>query len=402
MVRRFSTTGSGRKFACAAGLFGLIGIGIGMSSGAFASNTRTLSFFHTHTKEQTTVTFWRDGSYDAEGLKKLNWFLRDWRVNEPAKMDPKLFNILWEVHQEAGSREPIHIISAYRSPTTNAMLRRRSSGVSEHSQHMLGKAMDVRFPDVETGTLRAIAMKMQYGGVGYYPSSAFVHVDTGSVRAWPRMSQEQLARLFPDGKTVHLPPSGKPLARYAEAKADLAARDKLLATASVGNPLAGLLGSLLKGGSSPGEPPAQVASANIVPAPAETQTMEAVPLPPRRPVLAMAFAGPTERLQVAPKVTARLASAEPMVSADLTPTSRLLFSVVSVTAAPTQAELGHRQSAANSLDRSHLQTKPLVVQTFSTPLGLADAPTQFQDRTVGLPGGLRLAGASLSMSSANP
>jgi hypothetical protein len=216
------------------------------------------------------------------------------------------------------------------------------------------------------------------------------------------MSQEQLARLFPDGKTVHLPSSGKPLARYAEAKADLAARDKLLATASVGNPLAGLLGSLLKGGSSPGEPPAQVASANIVPAPAETQTMEAVPLPPRRPVLAMAFAGPTERLQVAPKVTARLASAEPMVSADLTPTSRLLFSVVSVTAAPTQAELGHRQSAANSLDRSHLQTKPLVVQTFSTPLGLADAPTQFQDRTVGLPGGLRLAGASLSMSSANP
>jgi uncharacterized protein YcbK (DUF882 family) len=99
-------------------------------------------------------------------------------VNEQAKMDPQLFDILWEVYREVGSSEPIHIISAYRSPETNGALRRRSSGVSEHSQHMRGKAMDVRMPDVDTGRLRAVAMRMQYGGVGYYPSSEFVHVDT--------------------------------------------------------------------------------------------------------------------------------------------------------------------------------------------------------------------------------
>src|SRR3712207_2351882 len=104
------------------------------------------------------------------------------------------------------------------------MLRRRSRGVSEHSQHMLGKAMDFRLPDVDMARVRAIAMRLQYGGVGYYPGSGFVHLDAGSVRAWPRMTSDQLARLFPDGKTVHLPPSGKPLARYEEARAEILAR----------------------------------------------------------------------------------------------------------------------------------------------------------------------------------
>ena len=167
--------------------------------------TRTLSFFHTHTRESLTVTFRRNGQVDEGALSQLNWFLRDWRVEKPAQMDPRLFDILWEVYRESGSSQPINIISAYRSPETNGALRRRSSGVAEHSQHMLGKAMDIRLPDVETGRLRAIAMKMQYGGVGYYASSAFVHVDTGNVRAWPRMTQQQLVQLFPDGKTLHLP-----------------------------------------------------------------------------------------------------------------------------------------------------------------------------------------------------
>ena len=106
--------------------------------------------------------------FDEGALSQLNWFLRDWRVDKPAQMDPRLFDILWEVYRESGSSQPINIISAYRSPETNGALRRRSSGVAEHSQHMLGKAMDIRLPDVETGRLRAIAMKMQYGGVGYY------------------------------------------------------------------------------------------------------------------------------------------------------------------------------------------------------------------------------------------
>jgi uncharacterized protein YcbK (DUF882 family) len=256
-------------------------------------DTRTLSLFHTHTKESATITFWRDGGYDSAGLRQLNWLLRDWRVDEPAKMDSQLFNILWEVYREAGSREPIHIISAYRSPPTNAMLRHRSKGVSEHSQHMLGKAMDIRLPDVDTARLRAIAMRMQYGGVGFYPSSAFVHVDTGSVRAWPRMSEDQLARLFPDGKTVHLPSNGKPLARYEEAKAEILTRNRVLASAgSAGTSLAGLFSSLFRGTPKPDEQAVEAAAMVTASLPTEGENaVLAVPLPPRRPAHSTATLG---------------------------------------------------------------------------------------------------------------
>jgi uncharacterized protein YcbK (DUF882 family) len=261
-----------------------------MQGAAAFGETRTLSFFHTHTRESLTVTFRRNGQVDEGALSQLNWFLRDWRVEKPAQMDPRLFDILWEVYRESGSSQPINIISAYRSPETNGALRRRSSGVAEHSQHMLGKAMDIRLPDVETGRLRAIAMKMQYGGVGYYPSSAFVHVDTGNVRAWPRMSQQQLVQLFPDGKTLHLPSNGKPLAGYELAKAEIPARNASLATQasagagpSIGNLFANLFG---RGNTQPA--PQQVASqestavvASVDPdigAPAAP-----APLPPERP-----------------------------------------------------------------------------------------------------------------------
>jgi len=269
----------------------LIAAAAGWQGAAAEGETRSLSFFHTHTGERTTVTFRRNGQYDEQALQQLNWFLRDWRVNEPAKMDPRLFDILWEVYRESGSREPINIISAYRSPQTNAALRHRSKAVSEHSQHMLGKAMDIRLPDVETGRLRAIAMKMQYGGVGYYPSSAFVHVDTGSVRAWPRMSQDQLARLFPDGKTLHLPSNGKPLAGYEQAKAEILARNSALATqASVSSgPSFGSLMASLFGRRSPA-PPVHAEAASEKPtvmAYASPESLPAMqisaPLPPRRP-----------------------------------------------------------------------------------------------------------------------
>lgn len=253
-------------------------------------DTRSLSFFHTHTQESTTITYRRNGRYDEKALEQLNWFLRDWRVNEPAKMDPRLFDILWEVYQESGSRQPINIVSAYRSPATNGMLRRRSSGVSEHSQHMLGKAMDIRLPDVETGRLRAIAMRMQYGGVGYYSSSQFVHVDTGNVRAWPRMSQDQLARLFPDGKTLHLPASGKPLARYEEARAEILPRNAALAAqASAGGGSLGSIVTALFGRRAP-QPPSQDQAAPAAPirlASASPEVLDkplpAAPLPPQRP-----------------------------------------------------------------------------------------------------------------------
>ena len=160
------------------------------------------------------------------GLEQLNWFLRDWRRDEPTRMDPRLFDTVWEVYREVGSNEPMRVNSAYRSPNTNAMLRRRSSAVAKNSQHMQGKAMDFYLPDVSTVRLRAIGMRIQNGGVGYYPNAytPFVHLDVGSVRAWPRMTRAQLARIFPDGKTVHIPSDGRPLPGYDEARAEVLAK----------------------------------------------------------------------------------------------------------------------------------------------------------------------------------
>ncbi len=276
----------------------LVGAAAGTQKAAADSGTRSLSFFHTHTRESATITFRRNGQYDGQALTQLNWFLRDWRVDAPAKMDPRLFDILWEVYRESGSRQPINIISAYRSPETNSALRRRSKGVSEHSQHMLGKAMDIRLPDVSTERLREIAMRMQYGGVGYYGSSAFVHVDTGSVRAWPRMSQEQLARLFPDGKTLHLPSNGKPLPGYELAKAEIPARNSALAAqASLGGgpSLGGLVASLFGRRNAPPapEPGGAAAEPATVLASAAPESVKPLfaPLPPRRPQVVLASAG---------------------------------------------------------------------------------------------------------------
>lgn len=189
-------------------------------------DTRTISIVHEHTKESASITFRRNGYYDATALRQLNWLLRDWRTDESTQMDPRLFDIVWQVQRDAGARQPIHVVSAYRSPGTNAALRRRSRRVAQHSQHMLGKAMDFYIPDSSMARVREIAMKLQHGGVGFYPSAfnPFVHLDSAGVRSWPRMSPAQLARLFPDGKTVHIPRNGKPLRGYEEARAAILAR----------------------------------------------------------------------------------------------------------------------------------------------------------------------------------
>lgn len=189
-------------------------------------DTRSLTLHHTHTGEDLTVTFRRNGRYDEDGLKKLNWFLRDWRTDEPTRMDPQLFDIVWEVYREVDGKEPVRIISAYRSPKTNAMLRRRGRGVAQFSQHMVGKAMDFYIPNVPLSDIRAAGLRVQRGGVGFYPTSGspFVHVDTGSIRHWPRMTHDQLARVFPDGRTVHVPSDGQPLRNYHLALADVERR----------------------------------------------------------------------------------------------------------------------------------------------------------------------------------
>ena len=193
---------------------------------AALNETKTLSFHHTHSGEDLTVTFKRDGRYDEAALKQLNHFLRDWRSQEQTVMDRRLFDILWEVYKDVDGKQPIQIISAYRSPATNAMLRRRSSGVARFSQHTLGHALDFYIPGVALEQIRFAGLRLQRGGVGFYPTSGspFVHLDTGSVRHWPRMTHDQLARVFPDGKTVHLPTDGVPLKNYELAKAEIERR----------------------------------------------------------------------------------------------------------------------------------------------------------------------------------
>ncbi|WP_342106632.1 DUF882 domain-containing protein [Methylobacterium sp. SI9] len=256
-----------RKLALA-----LSGIALGFLAGTAETedavangDTRTLTIYHTHTQESATITFKRDGRYDRAALDQLNWLLRDWRINEPTKMDPRLFDTVWEAYRQVGSGQAIHIVSAYRSPGTNAMLRRRSKMVAEYSQHMLGKAMDFYLPDVPIDRIREVGLRMQRGGVGWYPHAGtpFIHLDVGSVRMWPRMTHDQLARLFPDGKTVHLPSDNRPFPRYEEAKAEILARGGTVAGITTqmasgeeedGPGLFGFLASLFGGGRS--EPPA--------------------------------------------------------------------------------------------------------------------------------------------------
>jgi uncharacterized protein YcbK (DUF882 family) len=186
-------------------------------------DTRTISLHHMHTGEDLTVTYKRNGRYDDAALEKLNWELRDWRRGEAIKMDPRLIDLVWEVHRDLGATKPIEIVCGYRSPQTNSMLRSRSSGVAQFSQHTLGKAMDFYIPGVPLADLRAAGLRLARGGVGFYPTSGspFVHLDVGGIRYWPRMSRDELARIFPDGKTVYIPSDGRPLRNYELALAEI-------------------------------------------------------------------------------------------------------------------------------------------------------------------------------------
>ena len=154
---------------------------------AMASSTgksHRLSFSHTHTGEKLSVVYKVGDHYVAEGLTKLNRFLRDFRTGDVHPIDPKLFDQLWQIQTNTRSDAPFQIISGYRSPKTNNMLRGRSGGVAKKSFHMTGQALDIRLADVKLSNLRAAALELKEGGVGYYPSSNFVHIDTGRVRSW--------------------------------------------------------------------------------------------------------------------------------------------------------------------------------------------------------------------------
>jgi uncharacterized protein YcbK (DUF882 family) len=273
----------------------LLLMGAGSVHDATALNeTRTLSFHHTHSDEDLTVTFKRDGRYDEEALKELNHYLRDWRSQDQTTMDRHLFDILWEVYRDVDGKKPIQIISAYRSPATNAMLRRRSSGVARFSQHMLGHAMDFFIPDVPLEQIRFAGLRLQRGGVGFYPTSGspFVHLDTGNIRHWPRMTRDQLVRVFPDGRTVHVPSDGTPLKGYELARADIEKRGNGDDASTVSKP--SLFAALFKSKSNDDEDegasaPAvgdKTAPASVM---AAAKPADPVPMPRSKPAAAATF-----------------------------------------------------------------------------------------------------------------
>ncbi|MBC2709854.1 MAG: DUF882 domain-containing protein [Desulfosarcina sp.] len=148
------------------------------------STRRSLSFFNTHTGEGLSICYFKSGAYCTGAMQQINHILRDHRTGDIEAIDPRLINLLFTVKQRLGSNSPFHIISGYRSPQTNARLRKQSSGVAKFSYHMQGRAIDIRLPGCNTRKLRQVCLDLKLGGVGYYLRSDFVHVDTGVFRTW--------------------------------------------------------------------------------------------------------------------------------------------------------------------------------------------------------------------------
>lgn len=163
--------------ALASGLFAFVGQ-------AAAVEQRQLSFYHTHTQKHLNVIYSIDGEYVDSALEEINAFLSDFRTGDQVTIDPHLLDLIYDVRASFRTDGTFEIISAYRSPKTNEMLRGRSNGVAKNSQHVLGNAIDLRLRDVATTDLRDAAIALQRGGVGYYRNSDFVHIDTGRVRRW--------------------------------------------------------------------------------------------------------------------------------------------------------------------------------------------------------------------------
>jgi uncharacterized protein YcbK (DUF882 family) len=143
-----------------------------------------LRFYHTHTSEKLDVVYLENGAYVPEALQQINYLLRDFRSGDVHTIDPRLLDILSQVQERTGSAGRFEVISGFRSPATNEMLRHQSAGVAKNSMHLLGQAIDVRLSGADTRNLRRAAISLRRGGVGYYPAADFVHIDTGRVRTW--------------------------------------------------------------------------------------------------------------------------------------------------------------------------------------------------------------------------
>jgi len=152
--------------------------------GRRSDRPRALSFYNVHTGESLNAVYFEDGNYVPGALTEVNYFFRDFRANEIKPIDPNLLDLLHDIHSELDTNKPFNLVSGYRSPATNAWLAARSEGVARHSMHLEGRAADINIPGGQLSFLQRIALALRLGGVGYYPHSGFVHVDTGRVRRW--------------------------------------------------------------------------------------------------------------------------------------------------------------------------------------------------------------------------
>jgi uncharacterized protein YcbK (DUF882 family) len=146
--------------------------------------TRSLAMYNTHTGESINLVYCENGYYVPEALNEINYFFRDFRANLVKPIDSRLLDLLHEIHQSSDTTKPFNLVSGYRSPKTNAMLATQYEGVARHSMHIEGKAADINLPGRQLSILQRLALAMRFGGVGYYPQSGFVHVDTGRIRHW--------------------------------------------------------------------------------------------------------------------------------------------------------------------------------------------------------------------------
>jgi uncharacterized protein YcbK (DUF882 family) len=151
---------------------------------SYSGEVRSLAMNNPHTGESVNLVYCENGSYVPGALHEINYFFRDFRANLVKPIDPRLLDLLHSIRQSSDTTKPFNLVSGYRSPQTNAMLAAQYEGVARHSMHIEGKAADINLPGRQLSILQRIALAMRFGGVGYYPQSGFVHVDTGRIRHW--------------------------------------------------------------------------------------------------------------------------------------------------------------------------------------------------------------------------
>ncbi|MGP2493713.1 DUF882 domain-containing protein [Mesorhizobium sp. PUT5] len=368
----------------------MVGAALLAGAGAASAEVRSLKLYHLHTHEKAEIVYKRNGRYVPEGLKKIDYILRDWRLNEPVRIDPRLLDLVWEAYRESGSSAYIQVICGYRAPATNSMLRSRSKGVAQKSQHMLGKAMDFFIPGVPLKKLRDIGLRMQGGGVGYYPTSGspFVHMDVGNVRHWPGISRQELAQVFPNGKTLHVPSDGKPLPGYEQALAAYKGRKANgtpnIELASVAGPSKRKSGGLLAaffggGGADEADDVADVASA--APAP-QKPARPAAQANDTLPGIAIVAPEKAQRAEI------EIASEEPSPPATQDKTPETIIAALPARSVPVPAfaprpkvdvgAAGPESVPFGMADASPAADRPVTVASAapapaSVPFGMADA-----------------------------